>query len=175
MEWIRVAQLSPNADTDVDLSAWILALFITQAYKQWWEEWKEHLFCRSALTYRGMIDPQYKVPDNTVSISIPMLQSPHFYFPSVTYFLCYIQADVTPPLVSRSGRPIELLPSGPISLIGNNAPTLATIMHRGVRLKKVTTKRTKTSPLVAATALAQAFKVNFSYRFHSLRLLHLYS
>jgi len=67
LEWIRIAQLSPNADTDVDLSAWILALFITQAYKQWWEEWKEHLFCRSALTYRGMIDPKYKVPDNTVS------------------------------------------------------------------------------------------------------------
>ena len=34
-------------------------------------------------------------------------------------------------------------------------------MHRGVRLKKVTTKQTKTSPSVAATALAEAFKVNF--------------
>jgi hypothetical protein len=45
-------------------------------------------------------------------------------------------------------------------LIGNNAPTLAAIMHRGVRLKKVTTKRTKTSLSVAAIALAQAFKVN---------------
>jgi len=161
MEWIRVAQHPPNADTDVDLSAWIPALFITQAYKQWWEEWKEHLFYRSALMYRGMINPMYKVPDNTVSILIPMLQFLHFHFPSVTYFLCHIQADDTPPLISRSGRPIELLPSGPISLIGNNAPTLAAIMHRGVRLKKVTTKRTKTSPSVAATALAQAFKVNF--------------
>jgi hypothetical protein len=72
LEWIRVAQLPSSADTDADLSEWITALFITQAYKQWWEEWKEHLFCRSALTYRGMIDPQYKVPDDTVSISKPM-------------------------------------------------------------------------------------------------------
>jgi len=80
LEWIRVAQLPPNADTDVDLSAWIPALFITQAYKQWWEEWKEYLFCRSALTYRCMIDPQYKVRDNTVSISKPMFQSFHSYF-----------------------------------------------------------------------------------------------
>jgi len=72
LEWTRVAQLPPNADTDADLSEWIPTLFITQAYKQWWEEWKEHLFCKSALTYRGMIDPKYKVPDNTVSISIPM-------------------------------------------------------------------------------------------------------
>ena len=79
LEWIRVLQLPPNADTNVDLSAWVPALFITQAYKQWWEEWKEHLFCRSALTYRGMIDPQYKVPDNTVSIFTPMFQSSLFY------------------------------------------------------------------------------------------------
>jgi hypothetical protein len=43
-------------------------------------------------------------------------------------------------------------------------------MHRGVRLKKVTTKRTKTSPSVAASTLAQAFKVIVKpfhlYQFH---------
>jgi len=68
LEWIRIAQLPPNADTDVDLSAWIPSLFITHAYKQLWEEWKEQLFYRSSLIYRGMIDSKYKVPDNTVSI-----------------------------------------------------------------------------------------------------------
>jgi len=80
LEWFRVAQLPPSSDTNADLSEWIPALFITQAYKQWWEEWKEHLFCKLALTYRGMIDPQYKVPDNTVSILKPMSQLFHFYF-----------------------------------------------------------------------------------------------
>jgi len=78
LEWIRIAQLPPSADTDVDLSAWIPALF-TQAYKQWWEEWKEHLFCRSALTYHGMIDPKYKNPENTVTFQ-PMLQSSYITF-----------------------------------------------------------------------------------------------
>jgi len=72
LEWIRVAKLPSSADTDTDLSEWVPAAFIIQAYKQWWEEWKEHLFCRSALTYRGMIDPQYKVPDDTISIFKPM-------------------------------------------------------------------------------------------------------
>ena len=90
---------------------------------------------------------------------MPMLQFLHCLFQSVTYFICHIQVDDTPPLVSRSGKPIELLPSGPISLIGNNATTLAAIMHRGVRLKKVTTRRTRTSPSVAASTLSQAFKV----------------
>jgi len=34
LEWIRVAQLQPNVDSsDIDLSAWVPALFITQAYK----------------------------------------------------------------------------------------------------------------------------------------------
>jgi len=69
LEWIRIAQLQPNADTsDIDLSAWIPALFITQMYKQWWEEWKEHLFYTSALTYHDMIDRNYKIPDNIVSL-----------------------------------------------------------------------------------------------------------
>jgi len=173
LEWIRIAQLPPNADTsDIDLSAWIPALFITQVYKQWWAEWKEHLFCRSALTYRGMIDSTYKVPENTVSLQ-PMPQSYYFHSYRPTYFLCFIQVENTPPSVSRSGKPIELLPSGPISLIGNNAPSLASLMHRGVRFKKITTKRAKTSPSVAATALAQAFKVEnldlFNlYRVHSI-------
>ena len=69
------------------------------------------------------------------------------------------QVDNTPPSVSRSGKPIELFASGPISSIGHNAPTLAAIVHRGIRLKKVTTKRTQTSPSVAASTLAQAFKI----------------
>ena len=69
LEWIRIAQLQPNADTsDIDLSAWIPALFINQMYKKWWKEWKEHLFCTSALKYRGMIDRNYKIPDNAVSL-----------------------------------------------------------------------------------------------------------
>ena len=79
LEWIRIAQLPPKADTDVDLSAWIPALFITHAYKQWWEEWKGHLFCISALTYCGMIDPKYKIPENIVSFQ-SILQSSYITF-----------------------------------------------------------------------------------------------
>ena len=45
-------------------------------------------------------------------------------------------------------------------------------MHRNVHFKKITTRRSETSPTVAAATLAQAFKVNFDflnlYRFHSI-------
>jgi len=88
-----------------------------------------------------------------------------------------LPVDNVPPSVSRSGKPIDLFLSGLIFSIGNNAPTLAAIMHRGVRLKKVTTKRTKTSPSVAASTLAQAFKVNLqiSSPISFFHLIHLYS
>ena len=126
-----------------------------------------------------MIDSKYNVPGDTVSTLTDVFNL--FPFTSIgnsLSMLCY-RLMTHPPLVSRSGKPIELLPSGPISLIGNNSPSLAAIMHRGVRLKKVTTKRTKVSPSVAASTLAQAFKVNFQIilpiPIPFLHLLHLYS
>ena len=77
---------------------------------------------------------------------------------SETYPFSFQQVDDPAPTVSRSGRTIDLLQSGPISLISHNAPSLATLMHRNIRFKK-TTKRSKVSPSVAAATLAQAFKV----------------
>jgi hypothetical protein len=75
LEWIRIAQLQPDADTtDIDPSAWVPAFFITQSYKRWWEEWKEHMFKVSAHMYRNMIDPKHEVPDDIVSL-FPTLQS----------------------------------------------------------------------------------------------------
>jgi hypothetical protein len=47
-------------------------------------------------------------------------------------------------------------------LIGHNAPSLAVLMHQNIRFKKTTTKRSKTSPSVAAATLAQTFKVRFA-------------
>jgi len=69
LEWIRIAQLQPDADTTyIDLLAWVPALFITQSYKLLWEEWKEHLFKVSVHMYQNMIDPEHEVPDDVVSL-----------------------------------------------------------------------------------------------------------
>jgi len=61
--------------------------------------------------------------------------------------------------MSKSGPPFNLRPVSPISPIGHNAPTLAALTHLGARFKKMTTKRSKATPSVAAATLAQAFKV----------------
>ena len=68
IDWNKVVRLSPDADTtDVDISIWTPASFITESYKQWWREWREQLFATSAHTYRHMIDPEYAIPDDAVS------------------------------------------------------------------------------------------------------------
>jgi hypothetical protein len=59
----------------------------------------------------------------------------------------------------KSGRPFDLQPVSLISLIGYNAPTLAALTHQEAHFKKITTKRSKATPSVAAATLAQAFKV----------------
>jgi len=63
-------------------------------------------------------------------------------------------------LVSKSGPPFDIRPASPISLIGHNTLSLAALMPQGIRFKKMTTKRSKATPLVAAATIAQAFKVN---------------
>jgi hypothetical protein len=67
-DWSRVVRLSPDVDaTDVDLSTWMPASFITESYKLWWQEWKGQLFATSVHTYRHMIDPKHAIPDDAVS------------------------------------------------------------------------------------------------------------
>jgi hypothetical protein len=40
-DWSRVVRLSPDVDaTDVNLSIWTPTSFITESYKQWWQEWR---------------------------------------------------------------------------------------------------------------------------------------
>jgi hypothetical protein len=61
-------RLYPDVDAiDVDLSIWMLASFITESYKQWWQEWRGQLFATSVHTYWHMIDPKHVIPDDTVS------------------------------------------------------------------------------------------------------------
>jgi hypothetical protein len=68
LDWSKVVRLSPDVDTtDVDLSTWMLASFITESYKLWWQEWKGQLFVASVHTYRHLIDPEHVIPDDAVS------------------------------------------------------------------------------------------------------------
>jgi hypothetical protein len=94
LEWIRIAQLQPDADTtDIDLSIWVPALFITQSYKLWWEEWKEHLLKVSVHMYQNMIDPEHDILDDVVSFC-PIL-SVFINFNFIGNLLLYFNMSMT--------------------------------------------------------------------------------
>jgi hypothetical protein len=79
LDWIKVAQLLPDADTKVvDLSTWVPTSFISKSYKSRWQEWREQLFATSAHTYRHLIDPEHVIPDDAVSFLSTI--SPFFIF-----------------------------------------------------------------------------------------------
>ena len=65
--------------------------------------------------------------------------------------------------MSKSGKPFVLQPISPISPIGYNAPTLATLTHQKTRTKTITSKSklatARATPSAAATILIKAFKV----------------
>jgi hypothetical protein len=67
-DWSKVVRLSLDVDTtDIDLSTWVPASFITESYKLWWQEWKGQLFATFVHTYRHLIDPKHIIPDDAVS------------------------------------------------------------------------------------------------------------
>jgi hypothetical protein len=101
-----------------------------------------------------MIDSDYEVPDNIVSSFTDTSVLYYLLTSSATYYFLFQQVDEPAPTISRSGKPIDLLQSGPIYLIGHHTQSLAALTHRNVRFKKTTTKRSKVSPSVAATTLA---------------------
>ena len=83
LDWIRIAQLPPDADTtDIDLFTLVLASFITESYKSWWQELKGQLFATSAHIYRHMIDSEHDILDDTVSL--PSTLSLFFIFNSIS-------------------------------------------------------------------------------------------
>jgi hypothetical protein len=68
LDWSKVVRLSPDVDTtNIDLSTWVPASFITKSYKLWWQEWKGQLFAASVHTYRHLIDHEHIIPNDAVS------------------------------------------------------------------------------------------------------------
>jgi hypothetical protein len=73
------------------------------------------------------------------------------------------QADDPVPPISKSGKPFNLLPASPVSVIGYNAPTLEALTFQRARTKTITSRprlgTSRVSPKAAASSLIKAFKV----------------
>jgi hypothetical protein len=73
------------------------------------------------------------------------------------------QADDPVPSISKSGKPFNLYPTSPISIIGYNAPTLEALTFQRTRAKTITFRprlgTSRATPKAAASSLIKAFKV----------------
>ena len=53
------------------LDDWQIAPFATTPFIQWWSEWQEHIFCKSANLYRMALDNNYQSGENEVQVKFP--------------------------------------------------------------------------------------------------------
>jgi hypothetical protein len=71
--------------------------------------------------------------------------------------------------MSKSGKPFNLRPVSPVSLIGYNAPTLAALIFQRTHAKTITSRSklatARATTLAAATSLIKALKVITSFIF----------
>ena len=71
------------------LDNWQIAPFATTPFTQWWSEWQEHIFCKSANLYCMALDNNYPSGENVVKIKIPPIISLNiFCLQPLTSTLC---------------------------------------------------------------------------------------
>ena len=141
------------------LANWQIAHFATTPFIQWWSEWQEHIFCKSANLYCMALDNNYQSGENEVQVKFP---------PTIFLNISHLQ-----PLTSTLHRMmIRILlqsvgvgswsttPCQSISQISAMVPQLwqmwqATGRKRKVSYTKVTTHKKKKSPGQSSAAVSQ--------------------
>ena len=66
----RLKDLEPDVNMTL-LADWQIALFATTPFIQWWSEWQEHIFCKSANLYCMALDNNYQSGENEVQVKFP--------------------------------------------------------------------------------------------------------
>ena len=66
----RLKDLEPDVNMTL-LADWQIAPFATTPFIQWWFEWQEHIFCKSANLYRMALDNNYQSGENEVQVKFP--------------------------------------------------------------------------------------------------------
>ena len=66
----RLKDLEPDVNMTL-LANWQIAPFATTLFIQWWSEWQEHIFCKSANLYCMARDNNYQSGENEVQVKLP--------------------------------------------------------------------------------------------------------
>ena len=65
LSYSRLKDLKPDVDMTL-LANWQIAPFATTPFIQWWSEWQEHIFCKSANLYCMALNENYQAVNNEV-------------------------------------------------------------------------------------------------------------
>jgi hypothetical protein len=65
LSYDRLKDLEPDVDMTL-LTDWQIAPFTTTPFIQWWSEWQEHIFCKSANLYCIALNENYQAVDDEV-------------------------------------------------------------------------------------------------------------
>ena len=77
------------------LDNWQIAPFATTPFTQWWSEWQEHIFCKSANLYCMALDNNYPSGENEVKIKIaPIISLNIFCLQPLTSTLCRMMIGI---------------------------------------------------------------------------------
>ena len=66
----RLKDLEPDVDITL-LANWQIAPLAATPFIQWWSEWQEHIFCKSASLYYMALDNNYQSGENEVQVKLP--------------------------------------------------------------------------------------------------------
>jgi len=65
LSYNRLQDMEPNVDMAL-LADWQIIPFVTTPFTQWWSEWQEHIFCKSANLYCTVLNENYQAAENEV-------------------------------------------------------------------------------------------------------------
>ena len=81
LSYSRLKDLEPDVDMTL-LADWQIAPFAATTFIQWWSEWQEHIFCKSANLYCMALNGNYRTTDNEVQ------NQPYSPCCTVIFFTC---------------------------------------------------------------------------------------
>ena len=70
LSYSRLKDLEPDIDMTL-LADWQITPFAATPFIQWWSEWQEHIFCKSANLYCMALDNNYQSGENEVEVKLP--------------------------------------------------------------------------------------------------------
>ena len=111
----RLKNLEPDLNM-ILLADWQTAPFATTPFIQWWSEWQEHIFCKSANLYYIALDNNYQSGEHEVQAKLtPTMSFSTSCSQPLTSTLCRMMIGILQQPVGVSNR--SIMPCQPINQI----------------------------------------------------------